>query len=61
MMGQTAVYEASVMAVNSTRKGKIVYDSSINPHYREVMKSYGRNAMIDMEEIPYSSNLATEL
>ena len=52
--GATAVYEASVMAVNSTRKEKIIYDSAINPHYREVMRSYGRNAMIGMEEIPYS-------
>ncbi len=52
--GATAVYEASVMAVNHTRKGRIIYDSSVNPHYREVMDSYGRNAMIEMEQIPYS-------
>ncbi len=52
--GATAVYEAAVMAVNHTRKSKIIYDSSVNPHYREVMDSYGRNAMIDMEQIPYA-------
>ena len=52
--GATAVYEASVMAVNQTRKGRIIYDSSVNPHYREVMDSYGRNAMIEMEQAPYS-------
>ena len=53
--GATAVYEASVMAVNHTRKSEIIYDTSINPHYREVLKSYGRNALIGMTEIAYSS------
>ncbi len=55
--GATAVYEAAVMAVNQTRKGNIIYDSSVNPHYREVMKSYGRNALIGMEEIPYAPSV----
>ncbi len=52
--GATAVYEAAVMAVNHTKRSNILYDSSINPHYREVMDSYGRNAMIGMEQLPYS-------
>ncbi len=55
--GATAVYEAAVMAVNQTRKGCIIYDSSVNPHYREVMKSYGRNALIGMKEIPYAPSV----
>lgn len=52
--GGTAIYEACVMAVRHTRRSQVVFDTSLNPHYREVLASYGRNALIQMESIPYS-------
>jgi len=52
--GGTAIYEACVMAVKQTRKSRIVFDTSLNPHYREVLASYGRNALIDMACIAYA-------
>jgi glycine dehydrogenase subunit 1 len=51
--GGTAVYEACVMAVGETRRGRVVFDTSLNPHYRQVLASYGRNAQIDMHCLPY--------
>lgn len=66
--GGTAIYEACVMAVNQTRRKRVVFDSSLNPHYRQVLAGYGKNALIDTGEIPYSvepggneSALAAEL
>ncbi len=52
--GATAIYEASVIAVNQTKRSGIVFDTSVNPHYRQVLSSYGRNAKISMKELPYS-------
>jgi len=51
--GGTALYEACVMAVEHTRRPKIVFDTAVNPHYREVLAFYGRNARIIMHNIPY--------
>ncbi len=52
--GGTACYEACAMAVKQTKKTRILFDSSLNPHYRELLKSYGENVELDMVEIPYS-------
>lgn len=52
--GGTACYEACAMAVKQTRKERILFDSSLNPHYRELLKSYGENVSLDMVEVPYS-------
>ncbi len=52
--GGTAIYEACVMAVKQTRKHKIIFDTSLNPHYREVLASYGRNALIEMQCVSYN-------
>ncbi len=52
--GGTATYEACVMALKQTRRNRVVFDTSINPHYREVLASYGRNALIDMACVDYA-------
>lgn len=52
--GGTAIYEACVMAVRQTRRSRILFDTSLNPHYREVLGSYSRNALIEMECLSYS-------
>ncbi len=53
--GGTAVYEACVVAMLHTKRGKVVMDSSVNPHYRQVVESYGKNATFSMQTIPYTS------
>lgn len=55
--GGTAVYEACVMAVNQTRRSTVIYDSSINPHYRQVLDGYAKNSMIKTKELSYSSEV----
>ncbi|MFA5591869.1 MAG: aminomethyl-transferring glycine dehydrogenase subunit GcvPA [Micavibrio sp.] len=38
--GATAMAEAALMAMRVTKREKVVYGSSIHPHYHEVLKSY---------------------
>ncbi len=52
--GGTALYEACAMAVCHTRRNKLIFDTSVNPHYREVLASYGRNARLVMKSISYA-------
>lgn len=52
--GGTALYEACVVAVRDAKRARVVCDSSVNPHYREVLESYGRNALFDFSCLPYS-------
>jgi glycine dehydrogenase subunit 1 len=53
--GGTAIYEACVMAVGETGRRRVVFDTSLNPHYRQVLASYGRNALIEMQCLPYAA------
>lgn len=50
----TALYEACVMAMLQTRRAGVVLDTSVNPHYREVLESYGRNATFRLRTLPYA-------
>ncbi len=52
--GGTAAYEACAMAVRQTGRKRIIFDRSVNPHYRELLASYGKNVSLDMVEIDYS-------
>ncbi len=51
--GGTAVYEACVMAMLQTRRDRVIYDTALNPHYRQVLESYGRNATFRMQRLDY--------
>lgn len=44
--GATAMAEAALMAMRITKRSKVVYGSSIHPHYKEVMDSYLKNSNI---------------
>ena len=49
--GGTGLYEASMMAVHSTRRKKILLDSGVNPIYRKMLQCYTSNLSLELEEI----------
>ena len=46
--GGTAIYEAMTMALNATRRSKVIVDDSVNPIYRVMLESYTRNLRIEL-------------
>jgi glycine dehydrogenase subunit 1 len=49
--GGSALCEACQMALNATRRSRIVMDSGINPVYRTMVYTYTANLSIDFEEV----------
>ncbi len=56
--GGTALYEAAKMALRITGRKKIVVDRGVNPIYRKMFSSYGRNLNLGAIEIPTAEGLA---
>jgi len=52
--GSTAAYEACAMAVRQTRRRRILFDRSLDPHTRELLAGYGRTVRIEMIEQDYA-------
>jgi glycine dehydrogenase subunit 1 len=52
--GGTASYEACAMAISKTGRRRVLFDRSVNPHYRELLSSYGRNVRVEMVEVDYA-------
>jgi glycine dehydrogenase subunit 1 len=52
--GGTAIYEACVVAAKHTKRDRVLFDSSLNPHYREVLAGYSKNSVLKSECLPYS-------
>jgi len=52
--GGTALAEACVIAINSTRKNKILVDKYVNPEYLEVLKTY--MGALKVEIVIFESN-----
>lgn len=52
--GGTAMYEACQMAINATKRNRIVIDGGVNPIYRKMIYSYTSNLSIDFCEVPIS-------
>ncbi len=50
--GGSAMCEACNMAINATRRNRIVMDSGINPVYRTMVYTYTANLSIDFAEVP---------
>jgi len=50
--GGTAIYEAMMMARRHTRRDKIIFDDSVSPIYREMIKSHTRSLPIEIIETP---------
>ena len=55
--GGTALYEAMMMALSSTRRNKIIIDDSVNPIYRVMIQSYTSNLHIELEELRCTDGL----
>jgi len=52
--GGTACYEACALAMRQTRRRHVVFDRSVNPHYRELLKSYAHNVKAEITELDHS-------
>ena len=52
--GGTALFEAAMMAIRETGRGKIIMDGGVNPIYRKMMYSYTTNLSIEFVETPVS-------
>lgn len=50
--GPTATAEAMFMAINQTRKNKIVYSKTINPRTIDIIKTYGKYRDVEFVELP---------
>ena len=48
--GGTALYEAMIMALSATRRRKVIMDTSVNPIYRMMIRSYTENLGIALAE-----------
>ncbi|MFC1783068.1 aminomethyl-transferring glycine dehydrogenase subunit GcvPA [Planctomycetota bacterium] len=49
--GGTAIYEALMMARRATRKDKIIIDDSVNPIYREIVRTHSRSLPVELVEV----------
>lgn len=51
--GATALAEAASLAVNFTKKRKILISQTVHPHYRQVLQTYANGVNWEIEEIPF--------
>ena len=49
--GGTAIAEAAIMATNITRKDQLVISKTVNPQYREVLKTYAHLQNLEVIEV----------
>ena len=50
--GGSAVFEAAMMAVRQTKRGKLVVDEALNPVWRAMLTSYTANLDLDIVTVP---------
>ncbi|RJP25517.1 MAG: aminomethyl-transferring glycine dehydrogenase subunit GcvPA [Candidatus Omnitrophota bacterium] len=58
--GASALAEAALMACRLTRKEKILVSTTINPHYRRVMRTYLEAPGIKIIEIPQNGGVVSK-
>lgn len=51
--GATALAEAALMACRITGRKEVVVSLAVNPHYREVLKTYCTAADLSVKELPF--------
>lgn len=49
--GGTAIAEAAFMSANITRKNRIVVSKTVNPQYRQILKTYGHLQNLEIVEV----------
>ena len=52
--GATATSEAAHLAAGATGRKRVLVSAGLNPHYREVLRTYSAAGGFDLEEIPLS-------
>ncbi len=57
--GATALAEAASLAIHATERKKILVARTVNPNYREVLKTYAKAADWELEEIPFDLKTGT--
>jgi glycine dehydrogenase subunit 1 len=55
--GASALAESCIMAANIKKKDQILISKTINPHYREVVKTYCKAYNLDLIEINYENGI----
>ena len=53
--GGSALAEAALMAVNQTRRDKVLVLATVHPEYRSVVKTYTWGPEIEVVEVPYKN------
>jgi len=56
--GGTALFEGMMLAINHTRRRKVIVDAGVNPIYRRIIRSSSSNLDIEYCEIPLQNGLA---
>ncbi|MEG6586129.1 aminomethyl-transferring glycine dehydrogenase subunit GcvPA [Dendrosporobacter sp. 1207_IL3150] len=55
--GSTAIAEAAMMACSTLKRKEIVVASSLNPNYRAVLKTYGKDLEFKINEVSFSNGI----
>jgi glycine dehydrogenase subunit 1 len=55
--GATALAEAVLMAVRTTRKNKVLCSATVHPHYRQVLATYAWASDVSLEIVPYKKGI----
>jgi glycine dehydrogenase subunit 1 len=58
--GSTAATEAVLMAERLTGRQRVLVARSLHPEYRDVLRTYGRNCGLLLEELPYAKDGALD-
>jgi glycine dehydrogenase subunit 1 len=59
--GSTATTEAVLMAERVTGRGRVLVARSLHPEYREVLRTYGKNSGLHVEEISFTREGTVDL
>ena len=54
--GSTSLAEAALLALRHTGRTKVLVSSAVNPHYREVVKTYLQGTPYTLEEFSFTAN-----
>lgn len=56
--GGSAIFEAAMMAVRATKRGKLVVDEAVNPLYRIMLHTLTANLSLDIITVPHKDGVS---